>query len=983
MSNQWEEFVDKASGDTYYSRVDGSETVWDLPEGAILVSSAEETLKKDINKADVQNTDANGTGSKAGTEAELRPQSAAGDETWSAPNKLFQHQRKAQKSASAQISKRQLNPEPVYSKRVSNTLKSIVKKTQTASAFMRAARMAKKSDRKASSASNAALKNRGNATETMMKRRSLQMVSQEMGSTGRHLLDREARSPSVPGNYAGANESNQSNQLKEYGFGVPGMAEKYSMKDSDSPAYAKKRRMVHKLEARHSRRSLDKRQNKMQEENVFPVKEALKGLYRVNRWKTLFGASQWLLFLFLLFVVLSLVENKFKVFEQESALEDLFLDEEFQDASYKKNFHEIYTVEELWDWLEGPLLQGAYAEHSYNGAKKGHNERGYILDVMKLVGGIRIRQHRVEKDSCASRRFIDNPERDFPELGCVGYRKKESGSKACYCNASIEITEPSDDPLGNLPSVKSVFVNYPICPLDRLDEGCYDEYITDSGHFNLDFITVRLKKLFPSLGALSHETHPPIGSTFVPRDLNRTGEVSKSQFDATKRYRAVKLDSILLPCRPHFGKGSGFGAGLINSGDFGSTGYYQDLPTWNKTRAKEILLDMKNELWIDKQTRAVAVTFNVYNTMTRYITVSRLTIEIGISGRIFTRGEFFTFPSRMYSPSSTEIMRFFFEIVIICFYLYFIQKEARKAIKMGFTQYFCMRKSTIVEWLVLFYIGIFLAYFYYITLQIQFSKSFTKFHVMDERYHDFAEIGRSWRNMITYGGLLFLVSTIKLIKFLALSKQAMLLFRTVSEAAGILSSFLITMGTLLIFFALAAHYVYGNRIPEFQGYAISLLQMLRWILGDVDYARLDEIRPDITPYLYTSHQIIFFFLATNMLIAIVISQFDTVRVKAQLESKWKREVPSIFEDTSMRVHVWCFRCCRRCHRDNHALRLVEMKEEEAKAYVRQQKTRNKYGELVKSSEWYKAYNRVVAFWQLQVCISDLFAQNKSSFLYYL
>ena len=271
-----------------------------------------------------------------------------------------------------------------------------------------------------------------------------------------------------------------------------------------------------------------------------------------------------------------------------------------------------------------------------------------------------------------------------------------------------------------------------------------------------------------------------------------------------------------------------------------------------------------------------------------------------------------------------------------------------------------------MEWVVLSYIGIFLSYFYWMVFQIETSKKFTQFHVLESHYQDFSDMGRAWQNVITLGAILFLVTTIKLLKFLALSKQAMLLFRTVSEAAGILSSFLITMGTLLFFFAFATFYVYGNRVREFQQFMLALYQMFRWILGDVNYEVLDDIRPDITPWLYATHQIVFFFLATNMLIAIVISQFDAVRVKAQLESKWKREVPNLLDDTKMRIFVWNFKTCRRCHRDHRALRLMEMSRAEAKAYVRKQKTRNKYNELVKSPEWSKAFDKVLTYWRAKV-----------------
>ena len=124
------------------------------------------------------------------------------------------------------------------------------------------------------------------------------------------------------------------------------------------------------------------------------------------RYKVFIGVFTWSLFVFLTFTILQMVRDTEVVFQQESALEDLFMDEEFKGSSFKKNFHDIMTVEELYEWLEGPMLEGVYPDTYYNGRTKGKDDTGYILDVMKLVGGIRIRQHRVNKNSCRSRRFI-------------------------------------------------------------------------------------------------------------------------------------------------------------------------------------------------------------------------------------------------------------------------------------------------------------------------------------------------------------------------------------------------------------------------------------------------------------------------------------------------------------------------------------------------------------------------------------------------
>lgn len=67
-------------------------------------------------------------------------------------------------------------------------------------------------------------------------------------------------------------------------------------------------------------------------------------------------------------------------------------DEEFPGAQYKKNYEDIMTQGEWWQWAEGPLLNGLHPQEWGNGAPKEPSSQGYVLDIFRLVGDIRIRQ---------------------------------------------------------------------------------------------------------------------------------------------------------------------------------------------------------------------------------------------------------------------------------------------------------------------------------------------------------------------------------------------------------------------------------------------------------------------------------------------------------------------------------------------------------------------------------------------------------------
>ena len=120
--------------------------------------------------------------------------------------------------------------------------------------------------------------------------------------------------------------------------------------------------------------------------------------------------------------------------EQISALEDLFVDEEFVSANFKKNWNDIMSFEELWDWIDGPLTNGLYQDTWYNGKLKEDQKQGYIIDqTMKLVGGVRIRQHKVCETAAIPEDLLN-----------------------------ISRTKPT----------KRCEAPYTVCPFDRLDGSC-------------------------------------------------------------------------------------------------------------------------------------------------------------------------------------------------------------------------------------------------------------------------------------------------------------------------------------------------------------------------------------------------------------------------------------------------------------------------------------------------------------------------------
>ena len=84
-------------------------------------------------------------------------------------------------------------------------------------------------------------------------------------------------------------------------------------------------------------------------------------------------------------------------------ISDKFVDEEFdpEDSHIFKNFFDIASIEEFWQWANGPLMGGLYSgEGDING-------REAIDEVSVLVGSVRVRSLRVKPERCKNFLGVD------------------------------------------------------------------------------------------------------------------------------------------------------------------------------------------------------------------------------------------------------------------------------------------------------------------------------------------------------------------------------------------------------------------------------------------------------------------------------------------------------------------------------------------------------------------------------------------------
>ena len=142
-------------------------------------------------------------------------------------------------------------------------------------------------------------------------------------------------------------------------------------------------------------------------QGALPVREMVQVMYTIKRDRTVWDAIIFSLYTIIFIAIIGQLYDVNMANNTNNAIMDLLLDEEFPGAQYKKNFFEIMTMEEFWTWLRGPVVNGLYPNEWYNGDQYTESEQGYVLRYLRLVGGVQLRQARVDDNSCTERRYTD------------------------------------------------------------------------------------------------------------------------------------------------------------------------------------------------------------------------------------------------------------------------------------------------------------------------------------------------------------------------------------------------------------------------------------------------------------------------------------------------------------------------------------------------------------------------------------------------
>ncbi|MBN3309464.1 PKD2 protein, partial [Amia calva] len=309
--------------------------------------------------------------------------------------------------------------------------------------------------------------------------------------------------------------------------------------------------------------------------------------------------------------------------------------------------------------------------------------------------------------------------------------------------------------------------------------------------------------------------------------------------------------------------------GLIAT--YSGGGYHLDLSRTREESAAQIH-SLKDNLWLDRGTRAVFIDFSVYNANINLFCIVRLVVEFPATGGTVTSWHFETVKLIRY-VSNLDYFIAACEIAFCLFILYYVVEEALE-IRIHRLCYFRSLWNCLDVLIIALSVAAILLNIYQTATVNNLLKYLLENQNIFPNFQPLAYMQVQFNNMVA---VIVFFSWVKLFKFINFNKTMSQLSSTMSRCAKDITGFAIMFFIIFLAYAQLAYLVFGTQVNDFSTFQACIFTQFRIILGDFDFAEIEEANRILGPVYFTTFVFFIFFILLNMFLAIINDTYAEVK----------------------------------------------------------------------------------------------------------
>eukprot|EP00744_Colponema_vietnamica_P005845 GILI01008520.1.p1 GENE.GILI01008520.1~~GILI01008520.1.p1 ORF type:complete len:710 (+),score=131.76 GILI01008520.1:112-2241(+) len=318
-------------------------------------------------------------------------------------------------------------------------------------------------------------------------------------------------------------------------------------------------------------------------------------------------------------------------------------------------------------------------------------------------------------------------------------------------------------------------------------------------------------------------------------------------------------------------------------GTYGGEGFVVDMPVLNSTMAYSTVDKLISDLWIDRATRSVFITFTVYNANVNLFLHAKFILEFGPSGSVEPSYSFFSFQVTDTSSLSSGqrllyLMPLLFLGIVTVWFTLKVFNDMRKGYSSGFWLPFDLFLYSIALYVVILgFIRIISGFVRDGEMKGGLPKLDSTSFFSTETIVDEIDTENG------AGSLLLLLCLIRTIKYSPALGRVAAFNKTMMMAAADFVPFTVVFGIVFLGFSLMGYVLFGSSLSNYRTVVDSASTMLRCLLGSYDYESISEVHPNLAPVFFFSYVLIMYMILLSIFIGIFVHAYG--RARNQLSKK--------------------------------------------------------------------------------------------------
>ncbi|XP_014651282.1 PREDICTED: polycystic kidney disease 2-like 2 protein [Ceratotherium simum simum] len=297
----------------------------------------------------------------------------------------------------------------------------------------------------------------------------------------------------------------------------------------------------------------------------------------------------------------------------------------------------------------------------------------------------------------------------------------------------------------------------------------------------------------------------------------------------------------------------------------------------SKSEIKDKFVNLRLNSWITRGTRVIFIDFSLYNANVNLFCIIRLVAEFPATGGILTSWQFYSVKLLRY-VSYYDYFIASCEIIFCIFLIVFTIQEIKNMKEFKWAYF-----KSIWNWLELLLLVLcFVAVFFNSYCNIQVFLLLGQLLKNTKKYSDFYFLAY-WH--IYYNNILAITiffAWIKIFKFISFNKTMSQLSSTLSRCIKDIVGFAIMFFIIFFAYAQLGFLVFGSQVDDFSTFHNSIFAQFRIILGDFNFAGIQQANRILGPIYFITFIFFVFFVLLNMFLAIINDTYSEVKADYSL-----------------------------------------------------------------------------------------------------